>query len=84
MAIGLAILFAACGNGQPAAQPLDKAAALCISHRTAKELACVDIYATRPDIDACRAKVRAEQDCTLDAGSGDADSAPWFPLAGDK
>lgn len=71
MALGVAILAAACGNGQPAAQPLDKAAALCVSHRTAKLLACDDIYNTRPEIDACKAVVKASIDCTKDAGTAD-------------
>lgn len=80
MALGVCIVAAsafsltACPTPGPVAP--DTAAALCISHRTAKQLACVDIYATKPEIDACRAKVRAELDCTADAGLDAADAAP--------
>ncbi len=79
MAIGVALVLAvgvsltACPGPGPAASPLDKAAALCVSHRTAKLLACTDIYSTRPEIDACKAVVMASLDCTKDAG---ADAAP--------
>jgi len=47
------------------------AAAACVAHRTELQLACVDMYQTRPEIDACRARVQAEHDCTKDAGGSD-------------
>ena len=59
----------ACGasNPQPGS-PLAQAAAACLAKRAAKQLECVDMYPTRAEIDACRAKVQAELDCTAKDG----------------
>ncbi len=67
------IAFAiACGNSQGAQAP-DPEAAKCVSHRTAKQLECDDLYNTKAEIDACRAKVQAEINC-VDAGAKDGGS----------
>ncbi len=60
------LLFLGCSPSTPAAQTI--AGAECVSHRTALELACVDMYANKDQIDACRADVKAKDDCTKDAG----------------
>ena len=56
--------FLACspasGPGADTAVP----AASCLVRRTAKQLECVDLYSTKAEIDACRAKVMATLDCT--------------------
>lgn len=57
----------ACGPGGQVPPELAKAAAVCISHRTAKQLECVDLYSTRAEIDACRATVERTIDC-VDGG----------------
>ena len=62
----------ACGNSQGAQAP-DPEAAKCVSHRTAKQLECVDLYQTRVEIDACRNKVKAEIDCTDGGADGSHD-----------
>lgn len=73
MKLALASLFAlaACGSSQPAADHPNPAAAQCVAHRTAAQLACTDpaISKTQADVDACRAKVQAEVDCTKDGGT---------------
>jgi len=61
------LLICACGASQPT--PVTIAGAECVSHRTALQLACVDVGKTRSEIDECRSKVRAFIDCTADAGS---------------
>lgn len=65
----VALVLCACG-GQATQQP-NLAAAGCVSHRTAKELECVDLNPDKPTIDACRAKVQAEIDCAKDGGTHD-------------
>lgn len=60
-------LAIACGNSQGAQSP-DPEAAKCVSHRTAKQLECVDLFQTKLEIDACRDKVKSEIQC-VDAGA---------------
>ena len=60
-------LFLGCGNSPHPTTP-DPEAAKCISHRTAKELECVDLFQTKAEIDSCRAKVKSEIEC-VDAGT---------------
>lgn len=55
------------GPSSPSNSP-NPAAALCVTHRTVKELECVDMNPDKASIDTCRAKVRAEIEC-VDAGS---------------
>lgn len=62
----LAMVFAGCGS--PSVPP-NIPAAECVSHRTAKQLECVDLNQSKEAIDACRAKVRAELDCMKDGGT---------------
>ena len=59
-----------CGPSQPSAAQPNPAAALCIAHRTTKELECVDLNVDKPSIDACRKKVQSEIEC-VDAGASD-------------
>jgi hypothetical protein len=65
------LTIAACGSTQPSASQPNPAAAECVAHRTAAQLACTDpaISKTQAEVDACRAKVQAEVDCTKDAGT---------------
>jgi hypothetical protein len=65
------LTLAACGSTQPAADHPNPAAAECVAHRTAAQLACSDpaISKTEAEADACRAKVKAEVDCTKDGGT---------------
>ncbi len=55
--------FLACS---PSATPQAGAvpAASCLVRRTTRQLECVDLYSTKAEIDACRAKVVAALDCT--------------------
>ncbi|NBW08764.1 MAG: hypothetical protein EBR82_12145 [Caulobacteraceae bacterium] len=67
-ALVVLVLLGQAGCPGPSIAP-DVRAAECVSHRTALELACVDQYGTRAEIDACRAKVKGDHDCVIaDAG----------------
>ncbi len=63
------IIAVACATAQ-APQP-NIAGAECVTHRTALQLACVDMYDAGADIDACRARVKAAIDCTRATDGGD-------------
>jgi len=67
--IVMVVMVSACS--QKAARTPDPEAAECIAHRTAKQLECDDLFKTRAEIDACRAKVRAEIECVKDGGARD-------------
>jgi hypothetical protein len=71
VALPSALLVSDCA-ATPAPNDVTKAAAECISHRTAKQLECVDLFSTKDSIDACRAKVEADIDCTNPDGGSDA------------
>ena len=59
----------ACGASSPTpGSPLAVEAATCLAKRARLQLECVDMYQTRPEIDACRAKVQREVDCTVKDG----------------
>lgn len=48
----------------------------CLTNRTALQLACVGAYSTKPEIDACRSRVKDAIDCTkLAAADGGADAS---------
>lgn len=61
--------FLACGASNPSpGSPLAVEAATCLAKRARLQLECVDMHQTRPEIDACRAKVQREVDCTVKDG----------------
>ena len=62
------LLICACGASQPT--PVTIAGAECVSHRTALQLACVDLHSTREDIDKCRADVMAKIECVAIVDGG--------------
>jgi hypothetical protein len=68
----LILLFVlACGPSSGPVAP-NEAAAKCVSLRTTLQLACVGANATTAAIDACRAQVQREHDCTAVYPSSDA------------
>ena len=63
---GFIVLLAHCGVQAPT--PANVAGAECVTHRTALQLSCIDLYDSGADIDACRARVKAAIDCVKDGG----------------
>ena len=65
------ILVCLLACGAPASPtPITIAGAGCVSHRTALQLACVDTYADKASIDACRQHVQDSIECVaLDGGA---------------
>ena len=64
--IGICVVVACSPASAPVAP--DTASAACVSHRTVKQLECIDLNPDKASIDACRAKVAAELDCTIKDG----------------
>lgn len=64
------ISLVACGSTSKPNAP-NPEAAFCIGHRTAMQIECGDLARTREEADTCKAKIRADLDCTKleDAGS---------------
>lgn len=70
-AVLLAALLGGAACGSSSAAPPDVAGAACVSHRTIRQLECVDLNPDKASIELCRAKVRADLDCTRDGGFHD-------------
>ena len=64
----LTLALVACGASQPTAITI--AGAECVSHRTALQLACVDTYATKSEIDACKTHVKEQINCVVSVDAG--------------